>query len=83
MTAPSNERIGQLLGVSHASVSRYKSGDRLPTIEVMGKIAETLKWSMDDQFAARQAGTYAREFVARLPDDSTLGAVGKDAAKDQ
>jgi transcriptional regulator with XRE-family HTH domain len=83
VTAPSNEAVGQLLGVSHATVSRYKSGDRLPTIDIMGKIAEVLNWSMDDQYAARQSGNYAREFIARLPDSTPVGAVGKAAAEDQ
>jgi transcriptional regulator with XRE-family HTH domain len=83
VTAPSNEAVGRLLGVSHATVSRYKSGDRLPTIDIMGKIATVLNWSMDDQYAARQRGSYASEFIAHLPDDSAVGAVGEDAPEDQ
>lgn len=83
MTAPSNELVGQVLGVSHAAVSRYKSGDRLPTIDVMGKIAEVLGWSIDDQYAARQSGNYASEFAARVSNHAALGAVGQAATTDQ
>lgn len=64
MRAPTNDALGELLGVSHAMVSRYRSGDRLPSIEVMDKIREVYGWSIDDQVAARNAGTYHEEFSA-------------------
>ena len=83
MTAPSNETIGQLLGVSHATISRYRSGDRLPNIDMMGVIARKLNWSLDDQYKARQSGSYAREFIAHLPSDLAGGALGEDAASNQ
>lgn len=82
MTAPSNETVGQLLGVSHASVSRYKSGDRLPELDVMAQIAQVFEWPLDDQYAARQNGTYADEFtkrVGRLGDHPAVGAVVEEA----
>lgn len=83
MTSPTNDEIGQLIGVTHATVSRYKSGDRLPTIDVMGQIAEAFKWSMDDQYAARQAGTYASEFSQRVAARAAVGALGENAATNQ
>ncbi len=72
---PSNEEVGHRLGVSHATVSRYKSGDRFPTIDILAKIAEVYDWSIDDQYAARQKGTYANEFAERVAGDSAVGAV--------
>lgn len=78
MTTPSNEAIGQQLGVSHATVSRYKSGDRFPELDVMAKIADLLNWTMDDQYKARQDGTFADEFNTRIrgmADRDPVGAV--------
>lgn len=80
---PSNEEVGRLLGVSHAAVSRYKSGDRLPAIELMGKISEVYGWSMDDQWKARQNGTYADEFTARVAGGTAVGTVGQGPAEDK
>jgi transcriptional regulator with XRE-family HTH domain len=78
VTTPSNEAIGQQLGVSHATVSRYKSGDRFPELDVMAKIAELFDWTMDDQYKARQTGTFADEFNRRvrgMANSDSLGAV--------
>jgi len=83
MTAPSNEQIGQALEVSHAAVSRYRSGDRFPELDVMARIANLLDWSMDDQYKARQAGTYANEFSQRMAASPALGTLVEDAAPDQ
>jgi transcriptional regulator with XRE-family HTH domain len=79
----SNEEVGRRLGVSHAAVSRYRSGDRFPAIELMGKIAEVFGWSMDDQWKARQNGTYANEFTARVASGAALGTMGESPTKDQ
>lgn len=83
MTSPSNESIGQLLGVSHAAVSRYKSGDRVPELDVMARIAELYDWSIDRQYKARQEGTYASEFIARVSAGPAGGTVGQDAPANQ
>jgi transcriptional regulator with XRE-family HTH domain len=82
VTVPSNEEVGRLLGVSHAAVSRYKSGDRSPTIDVMGKIAVLFGWSMDDQYQARQNGTYASEFTERVAGGAALGTVAENQTQD-
>lgn len=58
----SNIKLGELLDLSHASVSRIRSGDRLPSLKVMSVIAGLTGWSLDDQMAARNAGTYADVF---------------------
>ena len=86
MSAPSNEYVGQLLGVSHASVSRYKSGDRLPELDTMAQIAQVFAWPLDDQYQARQNGTYADEFAKRvnaLADRPAVGTVVQEKAENQ
>jgi transcriptional regulator with XRE-family HTH domain len=84
VTGPSNEALGQLLGVSHAAISRYKSGDRFPDLDVLARIAELADWSMDDQYRARQNGTYSDEFGRRLARVALeRGTVEQDAASDQ
>lgn len=86
MSAPSNMRMGELLGVSHATVSRWKSGDRLPELANMQKISAELGWSLDDQVQARDNGKYASEFSRRLSaveSGDPVGTVGQAAAQDQ
>lgn len=83
MTTPSNETIGGVLGVSHATVSRYRSGDRFPNQTVQARIEKVYGWSMTDQYQARQAGNYASEFTKRVVDRTPLGAVGEGKAPDQ
>lgn len=86
MTTPSNETVGQLLGVSHASVSRYKSGDRLPELDVMAQVAQVFSWSLDEQYSARKNGTYADEFTERintLADRPAVGTLVQEATPDQ
>lgn len=58
----SNIKLGELLGLSHASVSRYRSGDRLPSSGVMAQISRLTGWTMDSQYKARDEGTYPAEF---------------------
>lgn len=86
MTEPSNVTLGARLGVSHATVSRWRSGDRLPELANMQKINKELGWSLDDQVAARDSGKYASEFSRRigiLESGDPVGAVGKEAPADQ
>lgn len=60
----SNTKLGELLDLSHASVSRIRSGDRLPSLKVMSVIAGLTGWSLDDQQTARTTNTYAEQFEA-------------------
>lgn len=70
-TSPTNEELAGLLGVSHATVSRIRSGDRLPSLQVMQKIRELYGWTLDEQWDARNAGTYADQFC-RTVDQGTV-----------
>lgn len=48
-----NQALGDALGVSHAQVSRYRSGDRVPTDLVMLKIWRLTDWTVEEQIAAK------------------------------
>lgn len=58
----SNSELGVRLGVSHATVSRIRSGNRLPSIGVMSRISELTGWSINDQVQARNEGRYSEQF---------------------
>lgn len=61
MTAsPTNESVGELLGVTHVAVSRWRSGTRIPSLDNMEAIRRVYGWSLDQQFDARAKGEYAR-----------------------
>lgn len=52
-TAPYTlSRVAQMLGVSMATVSRLRSGDRQPSFLLMAAIEKALDWPIEDQ--ARQ-----------------------------
>jgi hypothetical protein len=48
-----NQALGDALGVSHAQVSRYRSGDRVPTDLVMVKIWRLTDWTVEEQIRAK------------------------------
>jgi transcriptional regulator with XRE-family HTH domain len=64
--AITNREVGELLGMTHAGVSRLRSGDRLPSIDIMCEIEKHYQWNIDAQIKARRNGTYATEFEAAL-----------------
>ncbi len=43
-----NTAFGKMLGVSHATISRYRSGDRAPDPDTLAAIARTLGVSADE-----------------------------------
>ncbi len=59
---PTHEFVAERLGLSVATVSRLRTGDRLPSLEVMIDISEMTKWGVDAQAVSRQRGTYAQDF---------------------
>lgn len=60
--SPTNRAVGDLLGVSEASASRYRDGGRHPKFEVQQRIQEVYGWSVSDQAAAHSRGEWASEF---------------------
>lgn len=64
--SPTNEAVGDLLGVSHVAVSRWRSGTRIPSPDNMEALRRVYGWSLDEQFDARAKGNYAAELCAVL-----------------
>lgn len=61
-----NSQVAEALGLSESGVSRLRSGDRLPSLEVMQKIETVYGWSVQGQSNARQAGDWTGAFVKVL-----------------
>lgn len=57
-----NGELGNLLDLSHVTISRLRSGTRLPSVEAMVRIQEVLGFTVQDQVDARQEGKYAEKF---------------------
>jgi len=61
-----NQRVAEDLGVTHSAVSRIRTGDRHPSLELMVTIAKRYGWTTDRQVAAVHDRKYATEFEATL-----------------
>lgn len=59
---PTNREVADRIGLTHSAVSRIRSGQRYPGVEVMGVIAREFKWPVNSQVEARLAGVYADRF---------------------
>ncbi len=70
-----NGQVAEALGLSESGVSRLRSGDRLPSLEVMQKIETVYGWSVQGQSNARQAGDWTGAFV------KVLDAVAEEQAR--
>jgi transcriptional regulator with XRE-family HTH domain len=57
-----NEWVAQQLDLTHSTISRIRSGDRLPSIPVMDRIEERFGWRTELQMVSRRKGTYAHDF---------------------
>lgn len=51
--ALSNIALGDSLGVSHATISRIRSGDRTPSVDLMLRISKLMDWALEEQVEAR------------------------------
>jgi transcriptional regulator with XRE-family HTH domain len=70
-TAATNPEVGKLVGLSYSGVSRIRSGDRYPSLQVMRKIAAAYSWPVSEQLDLipdnKKPGTaYALEFERRI-----------------
>lgn len=52
--------------ISQATVSRLLSGDRGPSIRMMGRIRDVLSWPAEEQVRAIEKGQYAEQLNERL-----------------
>lgn len=62
MTKPTNEAIAQAIGLTHSGVSRIRSGQRLPLLGTMSRIAKSFDWPVEKQVRAKIDGKYVEEF---------------------
>lgn len=60
--APTNREVADVLGISEASVSRYRGGERHPKFEVQLLIAEKYDWPVSDQAVAHSKGEWGAGF---------------------
>lgn len=61
-----NQRVAEDLGVTHATISRIRSGDRLPSLALMLTIEKVTRWRLSAQVRWRQEGKYATAFEQML-----------------
>lgn len=65
-TPITNKRIANDLGVTHAAISRIRSGGRTPSLELMMRIERAIQWKLSYQAAAKEEGIYATKFEAAI-----------------
>lgn len=58
----SNSQIGSDVGLDYTTVSRIRSGQRLPSIDVMVEIERCYDWPVADQVKARGNENYDEQF---------------------
>lgn len=61
-----NREVAEVLGVTHSMISRIRSGDRSPSLDLMTRIAFEFKWPLEDQGNERRLGTYRHGFEEHL-----------------
>lgn len=62
LAAVTNVAVGKAIGLAHSSISRIRSGDRTPSLDIMLDIEREFGWSVRDQAIARREDKYASEF---------------------
>jgi transcriptional regulator with XRE-family HTH domain len=67
-TRVSNQEIADLVGLDMSTVSRLRSGFRLPNIDTMTRIEKALSWPLTEQAAVRETGAqkYATQFESHV-----------------
>lgn len=61
-----NQRVAEELGITHSMVSRIRSGDRLPSINLVRQIADKFGWPVSKQIEDLDPKRYADAFEAVL-----------------
>lgn len=64
--AITNVQVGDDIGLAHSTVSRIRSGDRLPSVDIMVEIERVYQWKVNWQIRARMNGNYAEKFEELL-----------------
>lgn len=61
-----NQRVAEDLGITHSTVSRIRSGDRLPSLQLVRRIAARYGWPVEEQIEDLDPARYAVAFEAVL-----------------
>lgn len=61
-----NEQVAKDLGISHSMVSRLRSGDRHPSVNLMNRIKDLTRWKVESQMRLFATPQYAEKFEAVL-----------------
>lgn len=64
--AVTNQRVADDIGLTHSAVSRIRSGDRMPSLKVVRRIAAEYGWPIEDQIKSLDPAVYAEAFEALL-----------------
>lgn len=61
-----NQKVAEDLKITHSAVSRIRSGDRRPSLEVMLRIMDLYGWSLEVQALSWSLGLYPKDFESTL-----------------
>lgn len=61
-----NECIAEKVNMHHSSISRIRSGDRVPNRDTMASFETILGWDLGEQIRAAVEGDYAAKFEAYI-----------------
>jgi len=75
---PTHQTVADELDLTVATVSRIRTGARLPSLETMQKITKLTGWTLDSQVSARDNRRYAMVFNDVLGKWSELVTVDGD-----
>lgn len=73
-----NKEVGEILKIDHTTVSRYRSGDRVPSLGIMLDIATEFNWDLTLQAISKKADAWHDGFEAAL--STMYGEATDDAA---
>ena len=57
-----NQKVADRLGINHSTVSRIRSGERHPSLNLMRKIEAEYDWDLMAQIRINGTVAYKREF---------------------
>lgn len=61
-----NQKVADELGITHSAVSRIRSGDRLPSLQLVRRINHVYGWSVEEQISDLDPHRYAEAFERLL-----------------
>lgn len=71
--------VSNRIGASVSTISRWRSGGRVPSFKQMQRIEETIGWPVPEQAAARQRSEWTTTFESKLRETFAVEAEGVQA----